>query len=189
MDLTQRKLNRDEWNSIEIKVEDNEVDVLKMISDGYSNENILYNYNTSIINFLKIPYNEGIEYLIYDKYFKNIIEKEIKKYELNFNIENNFKKVHVKKADTMRLNIKDKLDDTYVNVKEVVDGVIKTSRIYGNEIPTKVLMAIQGSLYERGKPMSQLEIAKEWVKFGRPLTLKQADKNINATNIYGLMAG
>jgi len=84
---------------------------------------------------------------------------------------------------------KDKLDDTYVNVKEVVDGVIKTSRIYGNEIPTKVLMAIQGSLYERGKPMSQLEIAKEWVKFGRPLTLKQADKNINATNIYGLMAG
>ena len=84
---------------------------------------------------------------------------------------------------------KDKLDDTYVNVKEVVDGVIKTSRIYGNEIPTKVLMAIQGSLYERGKPMSQLEIAKEWVKFGRPLTLKQADKNIKATSIYGLMAG
>ncbi|BAQ93835.1 hypothetical protein [uncultured Mediterranean phage uvMED] len=84
---------------------------------------------------------------------------------------------------------KDKLDDTYVNVKEVVDGVIKTSRIYGNQIPDKVLIAIQGSLYERGRPMSQLEIAKEWVKFGRPLTLKQADKNIKATNIYGLMAG
>ena len=84
---------------------------------------------------------------------------------------------------------KDKLDDTYVNVKEVVDGVIKTSRIYGNQIPDKVLIAIQGSLYERGRPMSQLEIAKEWVKFGRPLTLKQAYKNIKATSIYGLMAG
>lgn len=128
MDLTQRKLNRDEWNSIEIKVEDNEVDVLKMISDGYSNENILYNYNTSIINFLKIPYNEGIEYLIYDKYFKNIIEKEIKKYELNFNIENNFKKVHVKKADAMRLNIKDKLDDTYIfefQILELANLILK----------------------------------------------------------------
>ena len=50
MDLTQRKLNRDEWNSIEIKVDNNEVDILKMISDGYYNENIQYNYNTSMVN-------------------------------------------------------------------------------------------------------------------------------------------
>jgi len=82
----------------------------------------------------------------------------------------------------------DKLDDTYVNVQEVVDGKLITNRIYGNEIPTKVMVAIQGSLYERGMAMSQLNIAKEWVKFGRPKTLNEADKNIKATRIYGLMA-
>ena len=82
----------------------------------------------------------------------------------------------------------DKLDDTYVNVQEVVDGKLVTNRIYGNEIPTKVMVAIQGSLYERGMAMSQLNIAKEWVKFGKPKTLNEADKNIKATRIYGLMA-
>ena len=84
---------------------------------------------------------------------------------------------------------RDKLDDTYVNVQEVVNGKLTTTRIYSNQIPTKVLTAIQGSLYQRGLPMSQLEIAKEWVKFGKPMTLKEADKNIKATKIYGLMAG
>ena len=83
----------------------------------------------------------------------------------------------------------DKLDRTYVNVQEVVDGKIQTKRIFGDEIPDKVMVAIQGSLYERGLPMSQLNIAKEWVKFGRPKTLNEADKNIKATRIYGLMAG
>jgi len=136
MDLTQRKLNRDEWNSIEIKVDNNEVDILKMISDGYYNENIQYNYNTSIINFLKIPYNEGIEYLIFEKYFKNDIEKEIKKYELNFNIENNFKKVHAKKADTMRLNIKDKIDNSYIfefQILELVSLILKKYKKKSNK--------------------------------------------------------
>jgi hypothetical protein len=84
---------------------------------------------------------------------------------------------------------RDNLDDTYVNVQEVVNGKLTTTRIYGNQIPTKVLTAIQGSLYQRGLPMSQLEIAKEWVKFGKPMTLNEADKNIKATKIYGLMAG
>ena len=51
------------------------------------------------------------------------------------------------------------------------------------------MVAIQGSLYERGMAMSQLNIAKEWVKFGKPKTLNEADKNIKATRIYGLMAG
>ena len=40
MDLTQRKLNKDEWNSIEIKVNNDEIDVLKMISDILSLQRI-----------------------------------------------------------------------------------------------------------------------------------------------------
>ena len=128
MDLTQRKLNKAEWNSIEIKVNNDEIDVLKMISDGYNNETIQFNYNTSLIDFLKVPYNEGIEYYIFEKYFKENIEKEIKKYELDFNIESSFKKINIKKIDTMRLKEKDKITNNLIfefQILELVTLILK----------------------------------------------------------------
>lgn len=128
MDLTQRKLNKAEWNSIEIKVNNDEIDVLKMISDGYNNETIQFNYNTSLIDFLKVPYNEGIEYYIFEKYFKENIEKEIKKYELDFNIESSFKKINIKKIDTMRLKEKDKITNNLIfefQILELVSLILK----------------------------------------------------------------
>ena len=54
MDLKQRKLNRSEWESIEVPVSKAEIDVLKLIIDGYHNVNIKVNTNKSIFTFLKI---------------------------------------------------------------------------------------------------------------------------------------
>ena len=54
MDLKQRKLNKSEWESIEIPVSKSELDVLKMIVAGYHDVNIKINKNHSIFKFLKI---------------------------------------------------------------------------------------------------------------------------------------
>ena len=57
MDLKQRKLNRSEWNSIEISVSKSEIDVLNMIIKGYHDVNIRINNNNSIFSYLKIEFS------------------------------------------------------------------------------------------------------------------------------------
>ena len=45
MDLKQRKLNKSEWNSIEVSVSKQEIDILDMIIKGYYDPNIRVNNN------------------------------------------------------------------------------------------------------------------------------------------------
>ena len=80
MDLKQRKLNRAEWNSIEVPVSDSEKNILNLIIQGYHDVNIRINNNNSIFNFLKIEYNEKMEDYIYNKYLREDVEKLIELY-------------------------------------------------------------------------------------------------------------
>ena len=57
MDLKQRKLNKSEWDSIEISVSKTEIDILNMIIKGYHDVNIKVNNNNSLFTFLKIEYS------------------------------------------------------------------------------------------------------------------------------------
>jgi hypothetical protein len=49
MDLKQRKLNKSEWDSIEISVSKPEIDILDMIMKGYHDVNIRINNNNSLL--------------------------------------------------------------------------------------------------------------------------------------------
>ena len=70
MDLKQRKLNRSEWDSIEIPVPKAEIDILNMIVQGYHDVNIRINNNNSIFSYLKIEFSEKIEDYIYNRYLR-----------------------------------------------------------------------------------------------------------------------
>ena len=74
MDLNQRKLNRSEWESIEISVSKQELDVLNLITSGYHDVGVKVNNHNSIFTFLKIEYSEKMEDYIYNKYFRNKVE-------------------------------------------------------------------------------------------------------------------
>ena len=80
MDLTQSKLSRAEWNSIEISVPEDELFVLKMINEGSANVNIRSNRHLSIIQFMKLEKTASNETCIYEKYFQQIIEGIVSKY-------------------------------------------------------------------------------------------------------------
>jgi hypothetical protein len=54
MDLTQKKLSKSEWESIEIPVSDDEKKILKVIMKGYANHDIRFNDNQSLIQILRI---------------------------------------------------------------------------------------------------------------------------------------
>jgi hypothetical protein len=54
MDLKQRKLNKSEWDSIEIPVSKSEIDILNLIVAGFHDVNIRVNNNKSLFAYLKI---------------------------------------------------------------------------------------------------------------------------------------
>jgi len=104
MDINQVKLNRSEWESIEVPVSKAEIDILNLIINGYNDVNIKININNSIISFLKIDYSEKIEDYVFNKYFRVIIEEIKTKYNINFiNFDNIKSNVQLKSIDKMRL--------------------------------------------------------------------------------------
>ena len=75
MDLKQRKLNKSEWESIEVPVSNSEKDILKLIIHGYHDVNIRINNNKSIFTFLKIDYATRMEEYLYNKYLCDRVNK------------------------------------------------------------------------------------------------------------------
>ena len=61
MDLKQRKLNKSEWESIEVPVSSSENDVLKMIIAGFHDVNTKTNNHLSLISYLKIELTSKME--------------------------------------------------------------------------------------------------------------------------------
>jgi len=80
MDLTQTKLTRTEWDSIEVPVNEQEREILSLIMEGFTNLNITKNKTMSLFSFTKIEKTKENEKFLYDKYFHPIIQKTIQKY-------------------------------------------------------------------------------------------------------------
>jgi hypothetical protein len=67
--LSQQKLSKSEWDSVEIPVSPDELAILKLITSGYTDINIRTNKTNSIFSFLKIEYSQQMEDFLYNKYF------------------------------------------------------------------------------------------------------------------------
>lgn len=124
MDLKQRKLNRSEWNSIEIAVSKSEIDILNLIMKGYHDVNIKINYTNSIFTFLKIEYTEKMEDYLYNKYLRvrvDIVEVELLKYDDKYKkmkIDSNTK---INSADKIRL---DRYDENELKKNDVYEYIL-----------------------------------------------------------------
>jgi len=121
MDLKQRKLNKAEWESIEVPVSRSEQDVLKLITAGYSNVNIRINNNISLFQFLKMEHTEKMEDFLYNKYFAKTvaaIEKIIKAQFPVYKLTKVDANVQIKSADKIRLERNSDISgqDIYENV-------------------------------------------------------------------------
>ena len=80
MDLTQNKLSKAEWNSIEVPVSDDEKRILRLIDDSSSNINIKTNDHLSMIQYIKLDKNAFNESYLYTKYFQDGIQTMLQKY-------------------------------------------------------------------------------------------------------------
>ena len=124
MDLKQRKLNRSEWNSIEIAVSKSEIDILNLIMKGYHDVNIKINYTNSIFTFLKIEYTEKMEDYLYNKYLRvrtDMVEVELLKYDDKYKkmkIDSNTK---INSADKIRL---DRYDENELKKNDIYEYIL-----------------------------------------------------------------
>ena len=103
MDLQQRKLTKSEWESIEIPVSQEEIEILTLIMRGYSNVNIKYNKADSLFTFLKIEYTEQLEDYLFNKYFSEKVNGFIAKYNSTFMQVSVSSNITIKKAEIIRM--------------------------------------------------------------------------------------
>ena len=124
MDLKQRKLNRSEWNSIEVPVVKSEIDILNLIIKGYYNFNVIINNNNSILMFLMIKYYEKKEDFIYNKHLRDRgdkIEDEL------FVVNSEYKKMKIdgiiklNSVDRIRL---DRFDENSLKKNDIYEFVL-----------------------------------------------------------------
>lgn len=78
MDLNQRKLTRDEWNSIEVPVSNDEKRILKLIQDGYKDVMLKRNTTPSLLQHLKVDDNDAIDRYVFTRYVQDPLEKVIR---------------------------------------------------------------------------------------------------------------
>jgi len=121
MDLNQQKLTKSEWETIEMPVSQDEIEVLKLIIKGNNDVNVRYNKTDSIFTFLKIEYGEKMEDFIFNKYFREKITEFISKYKasyLKLNVNSN---PVLKKADLIRIT---KNTETTIDKSNIYEYVL-----------------------------------------------------------------
>ena len=124
MDLKQRKLNKSEWDSIEIPVSKSELDILNMIVQGYQDVNIKINNNNSIFSFLKIEFSEKMENYLFNKYFRertDKIEEDIKKLNVQYKCMKIDNDVKINSADKVRL---ERFDEKTIVVNDIYENIL-----------------------------------------------------------------
>jgi len=103
MDLTQRKLNKSEWESIEVPVSEKEKEILQIIINGTENVNIRYNNAISLLSYLKVDKSLEMEDYLFAKHYQEKIVLFKRDYKNNFLDINPLSSVKLKKADLIRV--------------------------------------------------------------------------------------
>ena len=116
MDLTQRKLTKQEWEGIEVPVDEREKIVLKMIQYGFHNIDYKFNHNTTLIDYAKLEKSDAMESYIFQEYLQCRLKKIYKKLGIDRKIDTHVK-IQPKKRDLIRLN---NVKDTIVNKQNIL---------------------------------------------------------------------
>ena len=110
MDLSQTKLTKSEWVSVEIPVSDSEKRILQLILDGYHTPFLRRNTHQSLFGYMKLDPTPEMEVFLYTNYFQPLIESAISKEKYRtpvvkwLNEIKTQKSKPLKKADQIRLN-------------------------------------------------------------------------------------
>ena len=103
MDLSQTKLSKSEWLSVEIPVADQEKRILSLILEGYWNPDICTNRHLSLLSFMKVEPSEEMDYFLFKTHFAPEIDKLPKQYAAFSSVQFDKKIKPPSKADMIRI--------------------------------------------------------------------------------------
>jgi hypothetical protein len=139
MDLKQRKLTKSEWESIEVPVSSDEIEVLNLIIQGFSDVNFKYNKHNSLLTFLKVEKTDDMEDYLYTNYFASKIQAMITNYSANYMTISVNSKKKIKKADMIRLkkNTATVIETSNIIIYEyillnLIENLLKLKKSNGN---------------------------------------------------------
>ena len=168
MDLKQRKLTKSEWDGIEIPVHRDELDILRLIVNGFSNVHLKVNNTDSIFTHLKIEYNTQIEEFLYVKFFADKIKALVQKYSIPFiHFGNN---PNLRRTKSTESGNEDENGDYYLNVATIVklksSDQIRLSRLNSDSINNDTNM-YEFVLYNNLEKMVELKYTKnqKWIYY------------------------
>lgn len=105
--VSQIKLSKSEWNSIEVPVSEQEKSILELIVAGYHSVNIKVNHTVSLFTFLKIEFSEKMEDYLYNVYLRTTVLELIKHHKITYIKIEVDPKIQIKSADKIRLERND----------------------------------------------------------------------------------
>ena len=129
MDLTQQKLTKQEWEFLEIPVNPQELEILKLIYSSYNNVDYTVNKTKSLLYYLKIKDTDNsFHQFLFKKYFQESLQGIIKKYNIEYNIKKMEKVKKINTANMIRIkNSSSKLDEIKKEIIEfILISLIKT---------------------------------------------------------------
>ena len=180
MDLKQRKLTKAEWDGIEIPLHNNEIEILHLIVNGFSNVHLRVNKTNSIFTHLKIEYNPQIEEFLYVKFFADKIKTLVKKYNIPFicfGPNPASKKTSILSDDNYYINV-----STIVKLKST--DQIRLSRLNSDTIDNDTNM-YEFVLYNNLEKMLQLKYTnnQQWLYYYFTIT-KLISNNVDKINKF-----
>ena len=120
MNLQQSKLTKKEWVSIERPVSDDEITILKIISEGYNNPKIINNNTLTLQHFLKVDRTKNSDMYIFSKYIQPDLITLYKKYNITYK-QIKCKDKTIKKSDIIRFqNAERKLKESHSSIFEFI---------------------------------------------------------------------
>ena len=105
--VSQIKLSKSEWDSIEVPVSEQEKTILELIVAGYHSVDIKVNKSVSLFTFLKIEFSEKMEDYLYNVYLRAAVLELIKEYKITYIKIDVDPKIQIKSADKIRLERND----------------------------------------------------------------------------------
>ena len=188
MDLKQRKLTKSEWDGIEIPVHKDEIEILQLIVNGFSNVHLRVNKTDSIFTHLKIEYNPQIEEYLYVKFFADKIKALVEKYHIPFICFG--ANPAVKKYKMSEITSTSEIPDTnyYINVSTIVKlkstDQIRLARLNSDNINNDTNM-YEFVLYSNLEKMLQLKYDnnQQWSYYYYTIT-KLITNNIDKLNRF-----
>jgi len=183
MDLKQRKLSKSEWETIEIPVSTSEIEILRLITNGYSNVNLKVNKTDSIFTHLKIEYSHQIEEYLYIKFFADKIKNIVEKYNISFiRFGQNSKRTKIVEENEPTTD----QQIYYINLANIVKlksrDQIRLSRL---NMDTDVSSMYEFTLFNNLEQMIELKYSnnKNWLNYYYTIT-KLIDNSVEKVNKY-----